>query len=182
MDFEVSSVNVGSMAKALAASGRAAEVFALLSPETRAAWERPHDQRWHPGKVAIEGWSAIVKVGGPSWLEELNYRVTRDSFGPIVGPLVKIGLALSGSSPATIFSRLGDVTSVALRGVQFQWTAGVPTGGTEVLRYPVDMPPDVVEFGWRGILRVGSELTGKVIRVDRFEALTPRSFRLTVSW
>lgn len=107
MDFELSAVNLAAMGKALAASGRQQEVYALLSPDARTAWENPHSTRWHTGRFAVEGWMAIIKLGGKPWLEELNYDLTRKSFGPIVGPLVKIGLTLSGQGPASVFNRLG---------------------------------------------------------------------------
>lgn len=180
MDFELSAVNLAAMDKALGA--RRDEVYARLSPEALAAHRDPHGARWHPGRFAVEAWVAIVAIGGKQWLEDLNYELTKKSFGPIVTPLIKIGLTLSGSSPASIFSRLGDTTSVALRGVTFEWKPGGPSAGAETLNYPCAMPPEVVEAGWRGIFRVGGELTGKTIRIDRFVAETDRRFRFDVSW
>lgn len=182
MNFEVSSVNLSAMGKALLASGRAGEVYALLSPEARATFENPLSARWHPGAHAIEGWAAIVQVGGMKWLEDLNFELTRKSFGPIVGPLVKIGLTISGSSPATLLSRLGEITSVALRGLAFDWKATGTSAGVLTLRYPLAVPPTVVEGGWRGILRVGGEMTGKAIRVEQFSSSSDHEFRLDLSW
>ena len=181
MDFELSSVNLAGLAKALDASGRRAEIDALLSPSARAALADPHSARWHPGKLAVEMWMAVVKLGGPKWLEELNYEMTKKSFGPIVGSVVKIGLTLSGSSPATVFSRLDNLVSVALKGLQFEWKPRAQ-GGVETITYPCAMPREAVEAGWRGIIRVGGEMTGKTIRVDRFEPETDRRFRFEVSW
>lgn len=182
VDFELSSVNLAALGKALAAAGRQQEVYALLSPEARAAAESPHSARWHPGRFAVEAWAAIVKLGGKPWLEELNYELTRKSFGPIVGPLVKIGLTLSGSTPASMFSRLGNLVSVALKGLEFEWKPSGPSGGSQIITYPCAMPPEVVEAGWRGIIRVGSEMTGKTIKVDHFVVESDRRFRLEVSW
>lgn len=181
-DFEVSSVNLTAMGKALASSGRSAEVYALLSPEARATWENPLTARWHPGRHAVEGWAAVVKVGGVRWLEDLNFTLTRQSFGPIVGPLVKIGLTLSGSSPATIFSRLGNLVSVALKGLTFDWQPASASAGTLRVTYPWAVPPEVVDGGWRGIFRVGGEMAGKGIRVERFRSESPRVFCFDVSW
>ena len=182
MDFELSSVNVASLAKALESSGRRKEIDALLSPEARAVLADPHSARWHPGKLAVEMWMAVVKLGGAKWLEELNYEMTKKSFGPIVGSVVKIGLTLSGSSPATIFSRLDSLVSVALKGLRFEWKPGGAQAGVETITYPCAMPKEAVEAGWRGIIRVGGEMSGKTIRIDRFEAESDRRFRLEVSW
>lgn len=182
VDFELSAMNLSAMDKALKAAGRREEVYALLSPEARASFEDPHSARWHPGRFAVEAWMAIIKLSGMPWLEELNYQLTRQSFGPVVGPLVKIGLTLSGSSPASIFSRLGDLVSLALRGPVFEWKAAGPQGGAETISYPCAVPADAVEAGWRGIFRVGGEMTGKTIRVEKFEAESDRRFRFEVSW
>lgn len=182
MDFELSAVNLGAMDKALEATGKRAEVYALISAEARAAHQAPHTARWHPGRFAVEAWMAIIKVGGKALLEEMNYSLTRKSFGPIVSPLVKIGLTLSGSSPASIFARLGDLTSVALKGVTFEWKPSGPQGGSQTITYPSAIPADAVEPGWRGIFRVGSEMTGKTIKVERFVAESDRRFRFDVSW
>lgn len=180
MDFEVSAVNVAAMDKALGA--RREEVYALISEQSRAIHRAPHSARWHSGRLAVEAWVAIVKLGGKQWLEDLNYELTSRSFGPIVTPLIKIGLTLSGSSPASIFARLGDTVTVALRGVTFEWKAAGPSAGAETITYPCAMPADAVEAGWKGVFRVGSDLTGKTIRVDRFEAESDRRFRFEVSW
>ena len=180
MDFELSAVNLAAMDKALGT--RREEVYALLSPEALAVHRDPHSARWHPGHLAVEAWVAIIKLGGKQWLEDLNYELTKKSFGPIVTPLIKIGLTLSGSSPASIFSRLGDTVTVALRGLKLEWKPGGPSNGAETISYPCAMPPETVEAGWRGVFRVGSELCGKTIRVDRFEPESDRRFRFDVSW
>lgn len=178
----MSGMNLAALDKALAAQGKRDEVYALLTPEARAAFQSPHSSRWHPGRFGVEAWLAIVKLGGKQWLEDLNYELTRKSFGPIVKPLVKIALTLSGSSPASVFARLGDATSVALKHVKFEWKAQSPQAGSLTVSYPCAMPPEVVEPGWRGVVRVGAEMTEKTINVDRFEPENDRRFRFDVSW
>lgn len=178
----MSGMNLAAFDKALAAQGKRDAVYALLSPEARAAFQDPHSSRWHPGRFGVEAWLAIVKLGGEQWLEDLNYELTRKSFGPIVGPLVKIALTLSGRSPASVFARLGDATSVALKHVKFEWKAASPQAGALTVSYPCAMPPEVVEPGWRGVIRVGAEMTEKTIRVDRFVPEDDRRFRFEVSW
>lgn len=182
MDFELSGTNLSAFHKALGTTGKLDAVVALLSPEAREAFAAPHAVRWHPGRVGVEVWRAAVTVGGPGLLEDLNHRLTRDSFGPIVGPLVRIALTLSGGSPASVFARMGDAIALALRGVRFEWAARPPNAGTITLTYPQAMPLDVVEHGWRGIIRAAGEMAGKRVAVSRFVAEEDRRFRFELGW
>ncbi|MER2561072.1 MAG: hypothetical protein ABTQ32_10150, partial [Myxococcaceae bacterium] len=104
MDFEVSAMNLAALVKALQADGSAAKVLGRVAPQTRAVLEMPHGQRWHPGVIAVETWGAIIDTSGGPKLEALNLALTRQSFGPIIRPLVKVALALGGSSPATVLA------------------------------------------------------------------------------
>lgn len=183
MDFEVSATNLAGLMKALEADGSAAKVLSLVSAPTQAILKMPHAQRWHPGAVAVEAWSAIIDAFGAPRLEQLNLLITRQSFGPIVRPLVKVALALGGNSPATVLARLDDAIKVATRNVKVTWVAGGPTAGTVSFEYPRAMPrPDVVEYGWRGAMRFGEELTGKPIRFGAFQCDSDRRFTFPVSW
>ncbi len=182
MDFELSALNLAAMDKALAAEGLREAVYALISPEARAGFREPHSARWHPGRYGIELWNALLELGGKPRVEEFNYQMTKKSFGPIVGPLAKLGMTLSGSTPASIFARLESLVSVALRGVIFEWKLSSPNGGVQTITYPCPIPSDALDAAWRGVFRVGSEIAGRTIRVDRFEAPTDRSCRFELSW
>lgn len=181
-DFEVSAMNLGGLVKALKARGLFERVKAEVRPETRAVLEDPMSARWHPSPVALDAWNAVIKVDGPSQYEALNLKLTAESFGPVVRPLLKVALALGGSSPATIFGRLNDAIKVATRGVTVTWTPSGPAAGQVAFEYPCPVPPPVVEFGWRGVMRFGEELTGKTLRFERFEAVSDRRFVFHVAW
>lgn len=180
--FEVSAMNLSSLARALEARGLLDGVKAAVKPETRAALDDPMSSRWHAGAVAVDAWQAIVDAEGPAQLEALNLKVTAESFGPVVRPLVKVALALGGSSPATVFGRLNDAIKVATRGVTVTWTPSGAQAGQVAFEYPCAMPPVVVEHGWRGVMRFGEELTGKTFRFERFEAASDRRFVFHVAW
>lgn len=181
-DFEVSSMNLSSLVRALTARGLLEKVLAEVKPETKAALDNPLLQKWHPGAVAVDAWQAIVTVAGAAQLEALNLKVTSESFGPVVRPLVKVALALGGSSPATFFSRFADGLKVATRGVTATWTATGRQSGQVAFEYPCPVPPVVVEYGWRGVMRFGEELTGKTIRFERFEVASDRRFVFHLAW
>ncbi|MEW6433633.1 MAG: hypothetical protein AB1730_19165 [Myxococcota bacterium] len=180
--FEVSAMNLSALTRALEARGLLDRVKAAVKPETRAALDDPMSARWHPGAVAVDTWQAIVDAEGPAQLEALNLKVTAESFGPVVRPLVKVALALGGSSPATVFARLNDAIKVATRGVTVTWTPSGAQAGQVAFEYPCAMPPVVVEHGWRGVMRFGEELTGKTLRFERFEVASDRRFVFHVAW
>lgn len=176
-------MNLAALVKALQADGSAAKVLERVSAQTRAVLEMPHGQRWHPGAIAVETWGAIIDTSGAPKLEALNLALTRQSFGPIIRPLVKVALALGGSSPATVLARLDDAIKVATRNVHAKWVPQGAQAGSITFEYPGPMRrTDVVEFGWRGAMRFGEELTGKTLRFGAFQSLSDRSFMFPVSW
>ncbi len=180
MQFEISAMNAGAMDKALVEKRE--ELYALVSPEARHAFHEPHSARWHSGRFAVEFWTALITLGGKPMLEDFNYRMSKKSFGPVVGPLIRIGMTLSGSTAATMFAKIESLTSLALRGLTFDWKPSGPNGGVQTITYPIPVPADVMDAAWRGVYRVGAELMGKTVRIDRFEALSDRSCRFEVSW
>jgi len=180
--FEVSAMNLSSLVRALQVRGLLEKVLEVVQPETRAVLSNPMQAKWHPGAYAVDTWLAVIKVGGPAQLEALNLKVTAESFGPIVRPLVKVALALGGSSPATVFSQLNNAVKVATRGVTISWTPESKTSGQVAFNYPQSVPPEVVEHGWRGVMRFTEELTGKTLRFERFEVVDEWSFVFYVAW
>jgi hypothetical protein len=133
--------------------------------------------------VAVETWSATIDVFGGPRFEALNLALTRQSFGPIVTPLLRVTLALGGSSPASVLSRLNDAIKVATRNVTVTWKASSSQSGAVTFEYPLSLPrSDFVEFGWRGAMRFGDELTGKRLVFGAFVADSDRRFTFPVSW
>lgn len=176
-------MNLAALVKALQADGSAAKVLERVSAPTRAVLQMPHGQRWHPGAIAVETWGAIIDTSGAPKLEALNLALTRQSFGPIIRPLVKVALALGGSSPATVLARLDDAIKVATRNVHATWKSDDAQSGSITFEYPRAMTrTDVVEFGWRGAMRFGEELTGKPLQFGSFQILSDRRFTFPVRW
>ncbi|MFZ5444451.1 MAG: hypothetical protein ACOZQL_30950 [Myxococcota bacterium] len=164
--YEVSSVHLSAFIKMARAMGVLERVLPTLSAGTRAVVERPSDARWYPAQVISELAEQVLAVAGGEVLEELNYRMTKESLGRLILPVLKVALAIAGNSPATIFSRLDDVLAVAMRGIRVEWTPQGPTAGTLRFVYP-EAPPRSAESSWRGALRFGFELTradGRVVR------------------
>lgn len=182
-DFEFSGMNLKGLLDVLEVRGLREEIVSGLSAAAQAACAAPMARKWHPSAIAIEVWSAIIKQGGEQLQEDVNYEMTRKSFGPVVTPMVKVALALSGSSPAAVFSRLGQLSSLALRNVRFDWVSRDAFSGILTIRYPRSVPREIVEPAWRGIFRIGGELTGKDIRIERCVVLPePGAYEFHVGW
>jgi hypothetical protein len=181
--FEVSAMQVAGFAKALGTLGLAEQVRARVAPSTLAALNQPYGARWHPGQVVVDVSDAIVAVGGPSALEAVTYEMTKQSFGPVVRPLLSVMLALTGNSPASLFSRLHQTVGVAMRGVEVDWAATGERGGTLSLTYPITLPPESLNT-WRGVVRFLFELakceTGSVARHELING--GRTLRMWVEW
>ncbi len=153
----------------------------VATPAASAALNDPRSSRWFDGAIALDVLTTIVRVAGKEKLSDLNLRMSRDSLINIARPLVKVALAIGGHSPATLLSRLNTFAQIAQRGVSIAWAAA-PSGGRLTFTYDCDMPADVVQYAWSGVIRFGDELTGKTTRVDRFEVVDARHFTFHLSW
>ena len=160
MDFEFSAINLAGIRKALNARGVTAELLPRLSPEVREALSSPNAQRWYPGQLMVDLWEGVAKLRSYDFVEEVNYECTTQALGPLARPLIKVALALTNSSPASLFSRLNQLSGLALKNVQFEWVPNGERGGAQTVIYPTALPPKLVERLWRAVFRVGSDMTG----------------------
>lgn len=165
-DFEVSAMNMRAFSSGLEASGRRAEVLSKLTPEARAAYDAPFAVRWHPGRYAVSAWEHTYALGSEPLLTQVNDHVSRNSFGPVVRPLARVALAISGASPATLFSRLGSIVALAVRGLSFGWESRSRTSGSLTVTYPRPVPGHLL--GWPSVIRAGADLAGVPIILDAF--------------
>ena len=122
--------------------------------------DHPYDEKWVSAQVIEDLINCLADAHGPDALDEVNFAMTKDSLGKVVLPMLRVALAITGRSPATIFSRLGDSVKVAMKGVEVKWTPDGPNAGRVTLRYPQSMP-QVVHYAWRGVFRFAWDLTGR---------------------
>lgn len=180
--YEASSVHVAGFVAAAKAVGALEKALPHVAPETRAVVERPFDRKWVPAAVIQDLTATVAAKAGPEVLAELNYRMTRDSLGRLVLPLLKVGMALTGRSPASVFSRLDDSVKVAMKGVHVTWEATSPSGGVVRISYP-EPPPPVVHHAWAGVFRFGYELAGTTGKLESFEYVEGgKTLVMKVSW
>jgi hypothetical protein len=160
MAYEVSSVHISGYLKAARELKVLDAALPLLPPETRAIVDAPHRKSWVHAEVIQQLTVAIAQTAQPEVLADLNYLMCRDSLGPIVMPVLKVAIALTGRHPQTVFSRLNELVSAAMRGVEITWTPRGASAGAVVMRYPEAMPP-IVHHAWHGVFKFGFELAGR---------------------
>lgn len=111
-DLEVSALHVKGFANLIDLDAQKEAIFSSLSPETKEALQNPNSKRWHQGMVVEEIVTALFRVGGAAKVEDMNYLLASRSFGPILNPLLKVVVAISGASPSTLFKFLPQAVSV----------------------------------------------------------------------
>lgn len=181
-DTEMSGLHMSGLVKALKAAGLFDGVLAAVRPDARVALIDPYSAKWFPSRIGYEVLSAIIRVNGTAVYEDLNLRMSRDSLGVVMLPMVKVAMAIGGKSPNILLNRLDGIVQMTNRGVRLEWKNSNPTAGVLKLTYVCDTPSELVEYTWRGILRFGEDLTARQIRVERFETLSPRLFAFHLSW
>lgn len=180
--YEISSSYVGGLVKSLSAMGHLEAVRAEVGPEAKMALESPVSNRWWDGVVNEQLMVALQKLQGDSAVEKVSYDTIKGALGPIVMPLVKVTLALTGSTPNALLSRGGQFLSTSVRGLEVTWSPSGPTGGTYAVRYPVKVPRAYMPL-WKGMMAYVFELTGvKGTVTDAVAELDGKTFRYTLSW
>lgn len=182
-DFEVASINLAGLRKVLVARGLFDAALARCGDETRRALDDLHSKRWHPGRVAVDIWGSIIDTAGASVFSDVQHDLTASSFGPIVTPLLKVGLLLGGRSPNTLLSRLDDAVKVGVKHVAVSWRSVGPTSSDVIFEYPAaPSRTDVIEHGWKGTLRFGQTLVDKTFTFAPMVVESERRFALRMSW
>lgn len=180
--YLASSVHIAGFVNAAKQLGLFEKVLPLLNAETRHVLDHPFDQKWVTAHVIQDLTARIAEAHGAEKLDALNFVMTRDSLGKLVMPLLRVALAITGRSPATIFSRLGDSVKVAMKGIDASWLPDGANAGRVTLRYP-EVPPQVIHHCWQGVFRFAFELTGRDGRLVAHRYLDAgKTLELEVSW
>lgn len=181
--FQVTSVYLSGFKKALSDMGLLEAVTARVSAATKAVLDAPFSARTHDGAVLADLSDTLRSIGGGEKVQEHAYVMARDALARILIPMFKVALALTGRSPATLLSRLGDSVEQATRGVRVQWQADSANGGKLRIDYPVVVSQSA-EDGWRGSLKFLFELVeGMPATITKSEWLNgQRTLLFHISW
>jgi hypothetical protein len=179
-EYQVSATYLAANLSAIRQLGHGEALLAALRPELRATAEAPSTQSWWPGAVNEQLLRALATVKSDAVVEEVGFLSVQNSIGPIVMPLLKVLLALTGSDPATLFSRLGLFLSSSARGVKPTWKLVEPTLGELSISYPVNVDP-VLGTLWHGGLRCALTLLKRDGMITT-RLVTDRSLSFLISW
>ncbi len=166
-DYEASAAYVDSLLRAVGWKALP-PLLEVMDPAAKPMVENPFCEPWHPALHLEAFGAAVVQVQGAQPFEELTYRAMKDRFGAIVLPMLKKSLETTNRSPAAIFSKLGGIVEVAIRGMDIGWRLyDEGTGGILVFRYPRPVAAHV-DLSWRGMLRFVFEQTQATGRISDF--------------
>lgn len=180
--YLASSMHVAGFVTAMKRQGFLDKVLPLIAPQTRHAIDHPYEEKWVSAHVIQDLSNCLVDAHGPDALAEVNYAMTTDSLGKLVLPMLRVALAITGRSPATIFARLGDSIKVAMKGVTVSWAPEGANAGRVTLRYP-EAVPTVVHHAWRGVFRFAFDLTERQGQLVAQRYLDEgKTLELDVSW
>lgn len=181
--FEVSSIYVGGLKKALEPLKLTAPELATMSAAARQALEAPNAQRWFPGEVMFEVLGAVAEHRGFKAVTEVNMAVTAGPLVKIVGPLLRVALAFSKSPVSAAMSRLQQFSTTALKNVAFDWKEPTAKTGELVITYDTaEIPHELLGHAWRGVFLVVRDLIGAELQLEKSAPLAPNALHLHFSW
>jgi hypothetical protein len=180
MSWEANVMQLTGLAAQAKKRGLYEKALASCAPATREAFENPHSKRWHPGAVLSDFSDHLLASSDPKTFETMNYDMARESFGPILRPMVQVTMTLTGRSPGTLFGRMQASIGSAVKNVTSTWVPQGTNAGELGFHYPEAISPDAAH-AWRGAIRFVAELSGQLVRETKF-AHDKGSFRFTLTW
>lgn len=166
--FQVSALLVTGFKRAATQLGLAEGARSHMSGEVAAMWDEPSTSSWHDGRLFQGMTEALVKVASKEQMSEINFRMGRDQFGPIVGGLINIAVALSSPTPHTVFANMKTIVGVALKGAIVEYEKTGPDSGKFAVSYPLPFPEGTAD-AWAGVTRYCCSLVKYVAVIDRAE-------------
>lgn len=179
-DWQASSVQLAGIAKQVKQRGKFDAVLARCSPEVQAVMRDPHSQKWHGGSVLVGFSMALVEEVGLEVFRQMNHDMAAASFGPILGPMLQVALALTGRTPATLLARMPQAVQTALRNVEVTWRPIDPKRGVICFVYPSAIHQETLH-AWKGALDFIGDLTGQALTYER-EGVSHDTVELQVAW
>jgi hypothetical protein len=155
--------------------------LAGCSAEAKALFERVEHHDWCAGALVDSFCTAIINERGYSEIEALYHDCTRIRFGAILQTMFQVARVLTGTSPATIFSRASREVFRVARNVELTWTQTSAHSGTMVFEYPNDRDEFTIA-AWNGAFRYVCELAGHSSVISKIEQPTPRTVKFVMTW
>jgi hypothetical protein len=137
---------------------------------------------WHKSSIIDAVLEATAVVGGREKVREIGLSMmTNRGIGTLLRPLLDVWIKLSGSGPASLYSRLDPAASVLMQGTVFEWIARGDRAGT--VRLTCEEPaPDANWALWEGVLEYALVLTHTQGKVARSRVNGGRICDIDVEW
>lgn len=181
--FEVSSIYVGGLKKALEPLKLTPAELSTLSEVARKALEAPNSARWFPGEVMFDVLSAVAEHRGFKAVQEVNVAVTAGPLLTVVGPLLRVALAFSKSPVSAAMSRIQQFGGSAIRNVTLEWKETSAKTGDLTITYEMErIPHEVMEHAWRGVFLAMNKIIGAETRIEKADAPNARTLLLHFAW
>lgn len=180
--FQVSALLVTGFKKACIQMSLADAARAHMTPEVAAMWDNPASSSWHEGRLFQGMTEALVKVSDFEQMSEINYRMGRDQFGPIITSMIRIMVSLSSPSPHTVLSNIKPIIGLALRGVSSDYAKTGPSSGKFGVYYPLSFPEGTAH-AWAGVMKYVCAIVNHTAVIDRVETLqNGHRFEVDLHW
>ncbi len=135
-------------------------VRAGVSPEAQAMMDDPPLHIvWVPSQRCEELFERLGQVVGREKVQEIAYACVHDTTGPLLTPLIKTYLKLSGASVASTLKHMSQIVSVLYRGIQIDYAPETERSGYLTMRFPEPIS-DFNYASWEGAYRFGKDVTG----------------------
>lgn len=180
--FQVSALLIKGFKKASESLGIADGARANMSPAVAAMWDQPASSGWHAGELFQGMTQALVKVSTKEQMADINLRLCRDQFGPIVGGMIRVAVALSSPSPHTVFGNVKQMIGLAMKGVQVDYQRTGPQSGSFAAWYPLPFPEETA-WAWAGVMDFCCEIVRHQAVRDRVQTVqNGHRFEVDLHW
>lgn len=145
--------------------GRLPAVRRRVRPHVAELIDRPpFPTKWLSARDHEEVIEALSAIAGDEAVVTMGHETSLNACGALIIPVAKTLMAIAGRTPATVFNRLGSLTTALLRGTSTEYIPASPTSGV-VKIVTDDFAPRSNFVFWKGALQVPfdvSETSGSV--------------------
>lgn len=136
LQFEIKGTVWNGRLRAAAAHVPLRELRGLVSDATRKLMdEPPPSSNWVPGQAIVELDAAIFDLRGSDICARCSRETSEVAGTTVLRAMAEGMLRLFGTSPTTIFERMGQIGSTSVRGVEYDYVVLGPKSGRMTVRY-----------------------------------------------
>jgi hypothetical protein len=96
----------------------------------------PLDSSWVSMTMVEELTVAVGVLHGQDGLRRMARESLNQSVIPVLRTIIEGFLRIFGATPASLLSRMPQITASTVKGVEYSWTATGPDSGTFLIAYP----------------------------------------------